>query len=243
MRNESSWKANRILYNRDRDEYRPNMAVVYPGSLHIAKLQLKAYRTVIETYCTGDLLDCGCGSMPYYQMYKGKTSSITGVDWEGTHGENAFADKIADLNEGIPFDDGSFDSVLVTDVLAHIFQPENLIKDISRVLRPDGKLVLTSPFFYWISEPPHEYYRYTEYALRRFCEQAGLEVVHLDAYGGRADIFLDLLNKKMVGKISNRIFSLLSRMMGTGGGQKRRMAKTKNKFPLGYTLVARKTVG
>jgi SAM-dependent methyltransferase len=147
------------------------------------------------------------------------------------------------LNEGIPFEDDSFDSVLITDVIAHIFKPENLVNDISRVLKPGGHLVLTSPFFYWISEPPYEFYRYTEFALRRFCEEANLEVIHLEAYGGRADIFLDLLNKKMTGKISNRIFSLLSRMMGTGSGQERRMAKTKNKFPLGYTLVARKAVG
>jgi SAM-dependent methyltransferase len=180
--------------------------------------------------------------MPYFDMYKEGTTSVTGVDWESTHGENKYADKVADLNEGIPFEESSFDSILCTDVIAHIFEPKNLFGDFSRVLRKDGYLVLTCPFFYWISEPPYEFYRYTEYAFRRFCEEAGLEVIHLQPYGGRKDIFLDLLNKKMTGKISNRIFSLLARIVGASSTNKYLETDTSRKFPLGYTLVAKKTV-
>lgn len=239
MRNENLWKPSRLLKDSSTGKFAPNLAVVYPGSLHIARLQLQAYQPLIEEHCKGDLLDCGCGNMPYYEMYRPHVQSVTGVDWEGTHGENLYADKIADLNEGLPFDDGSFDSILVTDVIAHISKPDKLFREFGRVLRPGGTVLVTSPFFYWISEPPHEYFRYTEFAFRRFCVDAGLDEVAIEAYGGRMDVILDLLNKKMIGKISNRIFLLLATMLGS----KNAVRKTGKKFPLGYTVVARKDIG
>lgn len=239
MRNESSWKPSRLLKDAKSGKFSPNLAVVYPGSLHIAGLQLKAYQPLIEEHCKGDLLDCGCGNMPYYEMYRPHVKSVTGVDWEGTHGENLYADKIADLNDGLPFDDESFDSILVTDVIAHIYKPDRLFREFARVLRAGGTVLVTSPFFYWISEPPHEYFRYTEFAFRQFCEDANLKVIEITPYGGRMDVILDLLNKKMTGKISNRIFLLLASMLGS----KKSVQKTGKKFPLGYSVVARKDIG
>jgi hypothetical protein len=67
-----------------------------------------------------------------------------------------------------------------------------------------------------------------------------MEVIHLEPYGGRADIMLDVLNKSMALGISNRVFLLFrSLLMALRIPQKNRV-KTDRKYPLGYTLVARK---
>ncbi len=240
MKNEDRWEVNRFYFDEQKGKYFPSKKYVYPGSLHIASLQIDAYVPLIEKYCTGDLLDCSCGQVPYYGIYKKNTSSVTCIDWESTHGENPYLDKVVDLNEAIPFPDNSFDSVLLTDVIAHIYKPHDLFKEISRILRPGGHLLVMTPFFYWISEPPYEYFRYTEYALSRMSEDNKMSVVSLEPYGGRLDIFFDVLNKKMTGKLSNRLFLLISGIVKRLGWYRRVNERTQKKFPIGYCLVAQK---
>jgi SAM-dependent methyltransferase len=240
MQNSDQWKPNRLKWNEQKQRFDPNKAVVYSGSLHIAKLQLASYIPLIQKYCQGNLLDCGCGQVPYYDVYKDKIKENTCIDWESTHGANPYVDKVVDLSGTLPFDDDHFDSALMTDVIAHIYKPGDLFKEIGRVLKPGGCLVVGSPFFYWISEPPHEYFRFTEYSFRRFCEDAGMEIVHLEPYGGRIDVMLDLLNKKMSGPISNRIFLLISSLIAASGYYRRSVKRTEKKYPIGYSLVARK---
>ena len=64
------------------------------------------------------------------------------------------------------------------------------MRGLARVLRPGGKLLLCVPFFYWIHEEPHDYYRYTEFALARFCELSELKIICLEAYGGLPEVLL-----------------------------------------------------
>ena len=65
----------------------------------------------------------------------------------------------------------------------------------SRLLAPGGKVLLNVPFYYQLHEEPHDYYRYTEFALRRFAENTGFEVLHLEAIGGAVEILADLMAK------------------------------------------------
>jgi SAM-dependent methyltransferase len=55
--------------------------------------------------------------------------------------------KTCDLDhQPLPFDDGRFDLVLMTEVLEHVFAPPSgVLKEVRRVLRPDGRLILSVP--------------------------------------------------------------------------------------------------
>lgn len=46
----------------------------------------------------------------------------------------------------LPFDDASFDTVLLGEVLEHLTRPQRVLKDIQRLLRPDGRVIITTPF-------------------------------------------------------------------------------------------------
>jgi 2-polyprenyl-3-methyl-5-hydroxy-6-metoxy-1,4-benzoquinol methylase len=51
-----------------------------------------------------------------------------------------------DLNAGVlPYQDGSFDCVTCLEVIEHVVDPLRLLKELHRVLRPHGQLVLTTP--------------------------------------------------------------------------------------------------
>lgn len=77
--------------------------------------------------------------------------------------------------ERLPFRGGSFDAVLCTQVLEHVPDPSVAIAEASRVLSPDGRLILTIPFVAAEHEEPHDYFRFTQFGIRTLLEAHGFE--------------------------------------------------------------------
>ena len=123
----------------------------------------------------GDLLDVGCGEMPFRGMLPGGIR-YTGIDVQqagdfGMHDHDEI--KIFD-GRSIPFPDEHFDVVLCTEVLEHAEDPEALIAEMRRVLRPGGALLATVPFAARVHYAPHDYHRFTRFRLdamfSQFCD-------------------------------------------------------------------------
>lgn len=239
MNNEALWRPSRILRD-EQGRYSFNRKEVYAGSWHIAELQLGAYIPLIEMYMRGRLLDCGCGQLPWYVAYRERTSFVYAIDWSDHPGVSMFLDEKTDLSQPFQLKESAFNTILLADVIAHIASPEVLMQSISNHLSEGGHLILTTPFVYWISEYPHEYYHMTDAALRQLCERYGLEVIHLEPYGGRADVLLDTLNKSMTTGLAHRAFRLLASVVKKTSWYKKVNLKTRYSYPLGYTLVAKK---
>lgn len=212
------------------------------GSRFVASIQLKAYQELIETHAGGLLLDLGCGNVPLYCMYKRLVSDNICVDWGGSLHSNPYLDHEININHGIPLADNTFDTVLMTDVLEHISNPELVMSEIARVLKLDGKLILTVPFFYWLHEKPYDYFRYTEFSLKMFCEKNDLKILSLRPYGGALEVILDITAKQVArfSFISTLHLGLSKFLIGSRLG-KRLAEKTSKNFPMGYCLVAQKT--
>lgn len=123
----------------------------------------------------GRLLDFGCGRKPYRTLFA--VSEYVGVDFanEGHAHEGEPIDYFYD-GKRLPFPDASFDSVLTTEVLEHIFNPDEALAELARVLRPGGRMLLTCPFAWELHEEPHDYARYTPHALRALLDRAGFDV-------------------------------------------------------------------
>ncbi|MBD5635545.1 MAG: methyltransferase domain-containing protein [Candidatus Eremiobacteraeota bacterium] len=167
------------------------------------------------------------------------------VDWANSLHKNDYLDYECDLTVPLPFDDAVFDTIILSDVLEHVPRPEALWNEMHRVLRPGAKLLLNVPFFYWLHEQPHDYARYTCFALKRFAEEAGFEVLHLNSIGGVPEVLTDIFAKtalriprfgEWIALSAQRITSLfVSTRLGA------RVSKaTRDDFPLGYFLVAEK---
>jgi SAM-dependent methyltransferase len=80
---------------------------------------------------------------------------------------------VCDLNKEIPFADGSVDVLTLSNVLEHIAEPLTLLRECRRVLRPGGILLGAVPFLIDVHQRPHDYFRYTDIALRRLLPEAG----------------------------------------------------------------------
>jgi SAM-dependent methyltransferase len=240
MKNAERWQPSKVL-QLGSGRYVPNPRYVTLGSRHIVRLIAGEYARVITGHARGRLLDCGCGDVPYYGMYKDLVSDTLCIDWgPGVHGKE-HVDREVDLNQLLPLETGSFDTVLLADVLEHIQVPDQLVRELARVLAPGGKLIMMVPFFYQVHEPPHDYNRYTRFALERMCKEAGLEVVELTPYGGYPDVLLDLFNKGLakLGPLCHLFLATTAFTVRTSwiDGWRR---DTAERFPLGYSVVARK---
>jgi SAM-dependent methyltransferase len=84
-------------------------------------------------------------------------------------------DIVADVQKGICFPDGHFDTVLMFDVLEHLEDPFRALEEVKRVLKGGGTLYLTVPFCF----PRHgvEYFRFSDLALRKMLEGFDVEII------------------------------------------------------------------
>lgn len=92
---------------------------------------------------------------------------------------------ICDLNRRLPFQEGSVDVVILSNVLEHIYAPQTLMAECRRILKPGGLLLATVPFLIGVHQRPYDFYRYTDINLRRMLHDCGFAhiavepVVHL----------------------------------------------------------------
>lgn len=95
----------------------------------------------------------------------------------------------------LPFKADSFDGVLLEEMLEHCQSPHRVLEEVQRVLRPEGKLILTAPFLYPLHDRPGDYYRFTEHGLRYLLRGfSNLSIVpHHSGYGSFIVLFERLI--------------------------------------------------
>ena len=245
MQNKHLWKHSKFILKSDRCVASKDKNHVSAGSRFMANIIAHVYEQAIREHAEGLLLDLGCGNVPLYEVYKPYVSDNVCVDWLNSSRDNPYIDYQFDLNHCIPLESSKFDTIIATDVLEHIREPDLLWSEMSRLLKPGGKLILGVPFLYWIHEEPHDYYRYTKYRLICFCTTHHLEVVTLYSYGGPCEVLRDILAKQAdsATRLIRAAFHINSLILRTifyiQGSKKNREIEN---FPLGYCLVAKKSI-
>lgn len=124
---------------------------------------MKEVRAFARTIGTDKkILDVGCGIKPYQDLFK--TNDYVGIEVRG--GGHLDGAKSADHffnGKDIPFPDNSFDVIICSEVLEHAIEPEYLLREMTRVLRPNGALFLTMPFVWPEHEVPYDFQRFTQF--------------------------------------------------------------------------------
>lgn len=242
MRNASNWQPTKFVQRNGRLRASGDSAHLSAGSRLIADLVAEAYDEAIPAHVSGRLLDMGCGKAPLFGAYRRFATEVQCIDWaESLHG-SAYLDKVCDLTGTIPYPDESFDTILLSDVLEHLPEPMTCWREMNRLLAPGGKVLLNVPFYYQVHEEPHDYYRYTEFALRRFAEKSGFEILQLEAIGGAAEVIADLVAKLLVSsKLPGaRLVQSVAWKLSHSRFGARISRRTSKRFPFGYFMIAQK---
>ena len=120
-----------------------------------------------------------------------------------TIGKYAPLDYESDITE-IPVPDSAFDVILCTEVLEHVPEPIKAIREMARILRPGGRLLLTAPLGSFLHQEPYHFYGgYTPHWYRTFLPAAGLDIASLEPnrgffslFGQEARRFVQFLNPR-----------------------------------------------
>jgi len=116
---------------------------------------------------SGEVLDVGCGQSPYRFLLNHDVARYHGIDIADAEKFDYSNPEITPFNgQNIPFKDNSFDAVICTEVLEHVFDHRNLVSEIHRVLKPGGTGMMTVPWSARYHYIPHDYFRYTPSALK-----------------------------------------------------------------------------
>jgi SAM-dependent methyltransferase len=84
----------------------------------------------------------------------------------------------------------SFDVVICTEVMEHVVDPQKLIQEISRILKPGGLLLLSAPLGSGLHQEPHHYYGgFTPYWYRHFFPKFGFCDLDITANAGSFSFF------------------------------------------------------
>ena len=157
-------------------EFSPGWLGAFFNPFCIARRALRREIAAASSELHGRLLDVGCGTQPYRELLS--HCQYVGLDIDSPRTRLlAVADAYYDGTR-FPFDDASFDSVLCNQVLEHVFNPNEFVSEIRRVLSPNGRLLLTVPFVWDEHEQPWDYARYSSFGLRALLERNGFQILH-----------------------------------------------------------------
>jgi SAM-dependent methyltransferase len=136
------------------------------------------YRDIIDHFSPRDrLLDVGCGTawiQDHFPNYVGIDLSAEAVEHARERGRNAM---VHDVEQPLPFDDDSFDGVIVKDLLEHVLDPVSVVREIGRVLRPGGLVFASSPDAQrWVWDDYTHRRPYTLTGYRRLFRDQGFSV-------------------------------------------------------------------
>jgi SAM-dependent methyltransferase len=179
----------------------PNFLGLIINPFYFARAGLAKAIAVFAQLLKGRLLDIGCGSKPYKKLFVVDEYVGLDIDSEITR-KRKIADQLYD-GKVFPFSSNSFDSALCNQVLEHVFNPDEFLSEIYRVLKPSGKLLLTVPFVWDEHEQPYDYARYSSFGLRFLLEKNGFHVLEQKKIGGDATIIFQLINAYIFKVIQN----------------------------------------
>lgn len=179
----------------------PGLGAILFHPFYFARKELASTISEYSGHIQGDLLDVGCGTKPYRSLFCVRTYRGLDIDTP-VNRIRGVAEDYYDGNQ-FPYENDSFDSVICNQVLEHVFNPNQFLSEINRVLKPGGKLLLSIPFVWDEHEQPFDFARYTSYGLKAILKENGFNLIYIKKLGGDATILFQLINAYLF-KISQK---------------------------------------
>lgn len=197
----------------------------------------KEYDLVARQSIDGRILDVGGSTRSgYHELLSGKHSWVT-LNINPFYG----CDIICDVEKPFPIKDEEFDAAVCLNVLEHIYEFDHVVSEIARTLRPEGTLLLSTPFLFHVHGSPDDYFRYTQSALGRLLRKHGFNDFVITEIG---DGLFSLLYQTVGGSIPTHFLRMVFKRLSCGVDaflcRYERYRQFARRIPLGYFVVAKK---
>lgn len=138
------------------------------------------------------ILDVGAGGGHYRGFFKGKRYlavdlCLAQTDYKGL-------DAVSNICN-LSFKDSSIDNIMCIEVIEHSLEPERLLKELNRILKKGGRLLLTSPLCWGEHMQPYDFYRYTRFSLLKMLEASGFKIKNITPRGGHFTLIGYLISR------------------------------------------------
>jgi SAM-dependent methyltransferase len=185
----------------------------------------------------GRVLDYGCADVPYRRFFP-DTVDYLAADLPGN------PDATMRINDDgtVPVPDESIDAVLSTQVLEHVADPKRYLQECHRVLRPGGRLLLSTHGFMVYHPDPVDFWRWTGAGLREEVSRAGLRIVRFEGIMGLTASGFQLVQDGLLHAVPRRLRPLFTFLMQSAitFADRREAVESRDRNALVFGLVAEK---
>ena len=187
----------------------------------------------------GRVLDYGCADVPYRRFFPDSVEYLA-ADLPG----NPEATVTINPDGTLPLEDHCVDAALSTQVLEHVTDPGLYLNECARVLRPSGRLLLSTHGFMVYHPDPVDFWRWTSAGLREAVERAGLRVVRLEGIMGLGATGLQFVQDAFIYRLPRRARPVLAYIMQSAiaAVDRRESPEEREKNALVFALVAEKPI-
>ena len=140
----------------------------------------------------GKVLDSGGGDGKRYR-HLFETKEYISVDIDA----QTSPDIVASC-ESLPFSNDTFDTILSSQMLEHVTDVDKCLSEIYRVLKPEGKFILTVPMTNELHAEPSDYWRFTSYGIELLCTSSGFKIEELKQRGGYNSTIAQMRIRKQI---------------------------------------------
>jgi SAM-dependent methyltransferase len=177
------------------------------------------------------VVDLGAGKMPYRKLFS--DCQYVPLDFENRTEDQKVI--LTDLNNKIDMASNFADVILCTEVLEHINEANLFCREIYRLLKKNGHLILTVPFVWPLHEEPNDYCRYTKYKLHDLLDRLGFTDIRIIESNGNCSTLVQLTINQLKSRFWLPIiivFNFFVRLVVK--------IETNKDLPLEYYLIAKK---
>jgi len=157
------------------------------------------------------VLDAGCGDQRYKKVLPNGVAYV-GLDYEETrilYYSDAPEPHIKATVESMPSDSNYYDVILCTEVMEHVESIYCALKEMKRVLKPGGKIIITVPFIFPEHNSPYDFRRFTYYGIINECNDVGFKLIHSERLGGGGSVFFEIFIRLVHSKLRSTVIGKL----------------------------------
>jgi len=208
------------------------------------------------------IIDISAGSKPYKHLFahceyfshefEGNKDILDSFRGEKDKSLFQTHDYYGDICDRLPIDDESFDYVFCTEVIEHVAEPIQAIKEMTRICKKGGQIIITAPFTSGLHQEPHHYYAgFSPHFYNYVAKKYDLTVKEIQSQGDFFKLMSWFTNLAMqfrlpycddfiVNTVSHYMQSFYLTMSETFGDTSGNIVETSKHFTIGYMVIFEK---